>query len=44
MQSDDKRCDKCNDSLFEHNGEYYCPSCDNIEGFTLDANKEEFEL
>ena len=40
----ENRCRDCDDDLFMHSGQWYCPTCDNVESFTLDTEEESFEL
>lgn len=36
------RCDECDEALLQLDGDWYCPDCDSLSGFTLVPDKDEF--
>lgn len=37
-------CDECTEELIELSGEFHCPQCDSLSGFTLVPDENEFAL
>lgn len=37
-------CEECSETLIQVEGEFYCPSCDSLSGFTLVPDEDEFAL
>lgn len=37
-------CEECSETLIEVDGQYHCPDCDSLSGFTLVPDKDEFAL
>lgn len=38
----ESECDECGETLIKTDGEYLCPSCDSLSGFTLVPDDDEF--
>lgn len=37
-------CGECSEELISVDGEYHCPQCDSLSGFTLVPDEDEFAL
>lgn len=40
----DASCDECDEALLQVDGDWYCPACDSLSGFTLVPDDDEFAL
>lgn len=38
----DARCEECDEALLQLDGQYFCPNCDSLSGFTLVPDENEF--
>lgn len=37
----DHRCDTCGEDLFQLQGDWFCPECDNVDTFVLDDEQRD---
>lgn len=40
----DARCEECSEALVQVDGDYFCPACDSLSGFTLIPDEDKFAL
>lgn len=40
----DARCEDCGEDLFQLDGEWHCPECEDVDEFTLDVGRDGFAL